>query len=119
MTGMLTAERLLNLTEFSRVMDCIPNGIALDLTRPDSLSTSYQSVLRGATSGVRLALATRVRTPEEEAAYQKAFQFLYTVGASTIAAIYKDRLHIELFFKSLKQHLKMKTSSSAPRRTRS
>lgn len=79
MTGMLTAERLLKLTEFSRVMDCIPNGIALDLTRPDSLSTSYQSVLRGATSGVRLALATRVRTPDEEAAYRKAFQFLYTI----------------------------------------
>jgi len=80
MTGMLTAERLLKLTEFSRVMDCIPNGIALDLTRPDSLSTSYQGVLRGVTSGVKLALATRVRTPDEEAAYQKAFQFLYTVG---------------------------------------
>jgi hypothetical protein len=30
-------------------------------------------------------------------------------GASTIAAIYKDRWEIELFFKTLKQHLKVKT----------
>jgi len=30
-------------------------------------------------------------------------------GATTIAAIYKDRWEIELFFKALKQHLKVKT----------
>jgi len=30
-------------------------------------------------------------------------------GASTIAAIYKDRWEIEIFFKTLKQHLKVKT----------
>jgi len=30
-------------------------------------------------------------------------------GASTIAAIYKDRRQIELFFKALKQNLKIKT----------
>lgn len=30
-------------------------------------------------------------------------------GASTIAAIYKDRWQIELFFKALKQNLKVKT----------
>ena len=32
-----------------------------------------------------------------------------TLGASTIAAIYKDRWQIELFFKALKQHLRVKT----------
>ena len=32
-----------------------------------------------------------------------------TFGASTIAAIYKDRWQIELFFKTLKQNLKVKT----------
>jgi hypothetical protein len=32
-----------------------------------------------------------------------------TLGASTIAAIYKDRWKIELFFKALKQNLKIKT----------
>ena len=32
-----------------------------------------------------------------------------TLGASTIAAIYKDRWQIELFFKALKQNMKVKT----------
>ena len=31
------------------------------------------------------------------------------LDASTIAAIYKERWQIELFFKALKQHLKIKT----------
>ena len=31
------------------------------------------------------------------------------LGATTIAAIYKDRWQIEIFFKSLKQYLKIKT----------
>lgn len=34
---------------------------------------------------------------------------LHDLGASTIAAIYKDRWQIELFFKALKQNLKIKT----------
>ena len=33
----------------------------------------------------------------------------HSLGASTIAAIYKDRWQIELFFKALKQNLKIKT----------
>ena len=33
----------------------------------------------------------------------------FGLGASTIAAIYKDRWQIELFFKALKQNLKIKT----------
>lgn len=33
----------------------------------------------------------------------------HTFGATTISAIYKDRWEIELFFKVLKQHLKIKT----------
>lgn len=33
----------------------------------------------------------------------------FRLGASTIAAIYKDRWQIELFFKALKQHFKIKT----------
>ncbi len=31
------------------------------------------------------------------------------LGASTVAAIYKDRWQIDLFFKALKQNLKIKT----------
>lgn len=33
----------------------------------------------------------------------------HTFGASTISEIYKDRWEIEIFFKTLKQHLKIKT----------
>jgi hypothetical protein len=32
-----------------------------------------------------------------------------SLGAGTIAAIYKDRWQLELFFKTLKQNLKIKT----------
>ena len=32
-----------------------------------------------------------------------------TLGATTVAAIYKDRWQIELFFKAIKQNLKIKT----------
>ncbi len=32
-----------------------------------------------------------------------------TLGASTIAAIYKERWQVELFFKAIKQNLKVKT----------
>ncbi len=34
---------------------------------------------------------------------------LLAFGATTIAAIYKDRWEIELFFKALKQNLKVKS----------
>src|SRR2546426_1392440 len=49
----------------------------------------------------------RVRTPEGE-----RLEFLtnhLTLGASTAARIYKDRWPIELFFKALKQNLRVKT----------
>jgi hypothetical protein len=48
-----------------------------------------------------------LRTPEGE-----RLEFLtnhLTLGASTIAGIYKERWQIELFFKMLKQHLRVKT----------
>jgi hypothetical protein len=55
------------------------------------------------------ALLRRVvaRTPEGE-----VFEFLtnnFSLAASTIAAIYKDRWQIESFFKMLKQNLRVKT----------
>ena len=43
---------------------------------------------------------------------QREFQFLtnnFKLAATTIAAIYKDRWAVELFFKALKQNLKIKT----------
>jgi hypothetical protein len=49
-----------------------------------------------------------VRDPETE----RLLVFLtnhLTLGASTVAAVYRDRWQIELFFKALKQNLKVKT----------
>lgn len=47
-----------------------------------------------------------------DAEQQREFQFLtnnFKLAATTIAAIYKDRWAVELFFKALKQNLKIKT----------
>jgi DDE family transposase/uncharacterized protein DUF4372 len=47
-----------------------------------------------------------------DAAQQRELAFLTNIhhlAASTVAAIYKERWQIELFFKALKQHLKIKT----------
>ena len=54
----------------------------------------------------------RLRRVVLETADGEAFEFLtnhLTLGASTVAAIYKERWQIELFFKVLKQHLRVKT----------
>lgn len=47
-----------------------------------------------------------------DAAKKRTFEFLsnnFHLAASTIAAIYKDRWKIELFFKAIKQNLKLKS----------
>jgi hypothetical protein len=47
-----------------------------------------------------------------DAQHHRSLTFLTNIqhlAASTVAAIYKDRWQIELFFKALKQHLKIKT----------
>jgi len=52
----------------------------------------------------------RVEVWDEEK--QTTFAFLtnhLTFGSTTIAAIYKDRWKVELFFKAIKQNLKIKT----------
>ena len=55
-------------------------------------------------------LFRRVEILDEEK--QETIVFLSNLlafGATTIAAIYKDRWQVELFFKALKQTLKIKT----------
>ena len=62
---------------------------------------------------------TKLRCPHElrlvsfyDAEHARTFEFLtnnFALAASTIAAIYKDRWAVELFFKALKQNLKIKT----------
>ena len=55
-------------------------------------------------------LLRRVEAVREDTGETLAFLTnLHDLGASTIAAIYKDRWQIELFFKALKQNLKIKT----------
>ena len=49
-----------------------------------------------------------VYDPDKDATLVFLTNYL-TFGATTIAAIYKDRWQIELFFKALKQNLKIKT----------
>jgi IS4 transposase len=54
----------------------------------------------------------RLPTPIPLAAQQRELAFLTNIhhlAASTVAAIYKERWQIELLFKALKQHLKIKT----------
>jgi hypothetical protein len=65
------------------------------------------SVVAGAQCPLRLR-----RIVYWDAKTQREFVFLtnhLTFGATTIAAIYQDRWHIESFFKQLKQHLRIKT----------
>ena len=61
----------------------------------------------------RQPLPFRLRLVEIEDPDQNAtLTFLtnqLTFGATTIAALYKDRWQVELFFKALKQNLKIKT----------
>lgn len=62
---------------------------------------------------------TKLRCPHDlrlvsfyDAEHERTFEFLsnnLALAASTIAAIYKDRWAVELFFKALKQNLKIKT----------
>jgi IS4 transposase len=51
----------------------------------------------------------RVEVVREDTGGILVFLTNHHLGASTIAAIYKDRWQIELFFKALKQNLKIKT----------
>ena len=63
--------------------------------------------------------STKLRCPHDlrlvsfyDAEHERTFEFLsnnFALAASTIAAIYKDRWAVELFFKALKQNLKIKT----------
>ncbi len=91
-------------TDVLRVPDLFPGkkrnivsdgGISL---RGDATSTKYPDELR------RIVVRDKEKN-EDIVLLTNHFGF----GATTIAAIYKDRWEIELFFKALKQNLKVKT----------
>ncbi len=78
----------------------------------------HRQVLKDQTIGLTAAGAWRKcphllrRVEVWNAEKEEVLVFLtnnFKLGASTIAAIYKDRWQIELFFKALKQNLKIKT----------
>lgn len=67
--------------------------------------------LTSAHAADRCTVPLRLVTIWDEA-HQRPLTFLTNIrhlAASTVAAIYKDRWQIELFFKALKQHLRIKT----------
>jgi hypothetical protein len=67
--------------------------------------------ITGTSSQVKYPKKLRLVTFVDEAA-KKVYRFLtnnFRLSARTIADIYKDRWQIELFFKWVKQHLKIKT----------
>ena len=67
--------------------------------------TSTRARTQGCTQVLRRVV---VWLPEKEETLELITNHL-TFGATTIAAIYKERWQIELFFKALKQHLRLKT----------
>ncbi len=73
--GELTNEGLLNLSEFSRLVNRVPGGSVWEETEERYLWDVYDDVLKTA------KLASSIRTAAEEADYQKALQFLYIQNA--------------------------------------
>src|SRR5260370_5860038 len=68
------------------------------------------SVARREGEGEKPVLFRRVEILDKEKEETIVFlSNLLAFGATTIAAIYKDRWEVELFFKALKQTLKIKT----------
>jgi hypothetical protein len=102
--GVFFVTRIKSNTKFHVVeqLAIVEGGnIVLDCIITLGVRSSFEKYPRG----LRLVVAW---DPEKE----QHFGFLtnnFNLAASTIAAIYKDRWQIELFFKALKQNLKIKT----------
>jgi hypothetical protein len=69
----LTTESLLNLSEFSRLVNHVPSGVIWPPTEERYLWDVYDEVLKTA------KLASSLRTSEEEKAFEKAFRYLHNV----------------------------------------
>lgn len=71
-----------------------------------------QTIMIGGHGGGRKCPLPLRRVEFQEPATGKVLVFLtnnFKLGSSTVAAIYKERWQIELFFKAIKQNLKIKT----------
>lgn len=79
--------------------------------RSKGLSSDHTIEFTGVTTSKRCPIALR-RIRYRDPTTGKRYEFLtnnFSLAASTIAAIYKSRWQIELFFKWIKQNLKIKT----------
>ena len=84
----------------------------LDIPSQGGVIADEQIVLRSAQSSAKYAPEQPLRRVEVELPDGERLVFLTNhlgLGPTTIARIYKDRWQIELFFKALKQNLRVKT----------
>ena len=84
----------------------------LDLPSQGGVMADEQIVLRSAQSAAKYAPEQPLRRVELELPDGERLVFLTNhlgLGPTTVARIYKDRWQIELFFKALKQNLRVKT----------
>ena len=84
----------------------------LDIPTQGGVIADEQIVLRSAQSAAKYAPEQPLRRVEVELPDGERLVFLTNhlgLGPTTVARIYKDRWQIELFFKALKQNLRVKT----------
>ena len=82
-----------------------------EVDRSKGLSSDHTIEFTGVTTSKRCPIALR-RIRYRDPTTGKRYEFLtnnFSLAASTIAAIYKSRWQIELFFKWIKQNLKIKS----------
>jgi len=108
--GQLTAQEVFFVT---RLKDNAVYEIVARRPPPERSLVRRDEVIRltgvdAATKCPHLLRRVEVYDPEKEVTLVFLTNHL-TFGATTIATIYKDRWQIELFFKALKQNLKIKT----------
>jgi hypothetical protein len=108
--GQLTAQDVFFVT---RMKDQTVYRVVERRTVPERSAVLRDEVIELTGVGAALKCPFRLRRVEVDAPDQAStLVFLtnhLTFGATTIAAIYKERWQVELFFKALKQNLKIKT----------
>jgi hypothetical protein len=106
----LTAQDVYFVTRMKEKAVCVVHGECQLPQNRNVVSDQIISFPRLAREGEEPVLFRRVEIRDEEK--DATIMFLSNLigfGATTIAAIYKDRWQVELFFKALKQTLKIKT----------
>ena len=81
------------------------------INRSKGVSSDHTTVFTGVKTSKRCPIALR-RIRYRDATTGKRYEFLtnnFSLAANTTAAIYKSRWQIELFFKWIKQNLKIKS----------